>query len=76
MSRLPSGTQDNVCDNDSNNRNMENIRKSITSGMASDKPEGRVLVLYTGGTIGMIRNEQGGNYFIKFKRLPHRVSSF
>lgn len=27
------------------------------------KPEGRVLVIYTGGTIGMIRNEQGGKNF-------------
>jgi len=25
-----------------------------------NKPEGRVLVLYTGGTIGMTRNEEGG----------------
>lgn len=23
-------------------------------------PEGKVLVLYTGGTIGMVRNEKGG----------------
>lgn len=28
---------------------------------AEIKPEGRVLVLYTGGTIGMVRNDKGGN---------------
>ena len=28
--------------------------------VAEIKPEGRVLVLYTGGTIGMVRNERGG----------------
>lgn len=70
MSRLLSGSQDNVCDNDSNGRNMESIRRSVTNSMANgNEPEGRVLVLYTGGTIGMIRNEQGGTYFVKFKRL-------
>jgi len=63
MSRLFSASQDDVRDNDSN---LESIRGSVTGGMAN---EGRVLVLYTGGTIGMMRNEQGGNYFVKFKRL-------
>lgn len=29
------------------------------------KPEGRVLVIYTGGTIGMIRNAQGGKNFFQ-----------
>ena len=28
-----------------------------------NQPEGKVLVLYTGGTIGMVRNESGGCYF-------------
>ncbi|XP_057339164.1 L-asparaginase [Microplitis mediator] len=41
------------------------------------KPEGRVLVIYTGGTIGMIRNEQGvlaplPNAFVEaVKSYPH-----
>lgn len=68
MSRLSSGSQDDV--RDSNGRNMESIKRSVTGGVANgNEPEGRVLVLYTGGTIGMMRNEQGGNYFEKFKRL-------
>lgn len=29
-----------------------------------NQPEGRVLVLYTGGTIGMIRNKTGGMIII------------
>jgi L-asparaginase/Glu-tRNA(Gln) amidotransferase subunit D len=39
------------------------IRRIASSGAfpQQSKPEGRVLVLYTGGTIGMIRNKHGGN---------------
>lgn len=42
--------------------------KSLINDLGNEnKPEGRVLVLYTGGTIGMMRNEQGGkNTYIKF----------
>ncbi|XP_012522574.2 L-asparaginase 1 [Monomorium pharaonis] len=73
MSRLPSGSQDiYVRDNDNKDKNMESIRRSVTSGMANgnEKPEGRVLVFYTGGTIGMMRNEEGvlvpiANAFVK-----------
>lgn len=73
MSRLPGGSENNVRDNDGDSRNMKSIRKNVISGMAnSNEPEGRVLVLYTGGTIGMVRNEQGGNYLVKFKSLPRR----
>lgn len=37
------------------------IRRNTSSGaFPQDKPEGRVLVLYTGGTIGMVRNKDGG----------------
>lgn len=42
-----------------------------------NQPEGRVLVLYTGGTIGMIRNEHGAlapvaNEFVNnLRRYPH-----
>ncbi|GAB1862729.1 asparaginase [Camponotus japonicus] len=51
-----------------NDENMESVKKSPTG--LTNKPEGRVLVLYTGGTIGMVRNEQGvlvpmANAFIK-----------
>lgn len=63
MSQLPSWSQDNVGDNDG--RNMESIKRSVT--VNSNEPEGRVLVLYTGGTIGMMRNEHGSNYPVKFK---------
>lgn len=37
---------------------MESAKRSHTS--LANKPEWHVLVLYTGGTIGMVRNEQGG----------------
>lgn len=73
MSQLPSWSQDNVRDNDG--RNVERIKRSAGGMINSNEPEGRVLVLYTGGTIGMMRNEQGGNYLLKFKRLSRRVSS-
>lgn len=70
MSWFPSGSED-VCDNDNNTENIESIRRNVTGSMANgNEQEGHVLVLYTGGTIGMMRNEQGGNYFMKFKRLP------
>ncbi|XP_025073907.1 L-asparaginase isoform X2 [Pogonomyrmex barbatus] len=68
MSQFLSGSQDNVRDNEGNGRNMESRRNS---GMANgNEQEGRVLVLYTGGTIGMMRNEQGAlvpitNAFVK-----------
>lgn len=66
MSQLPSGSQKNVRDN--NDKNVESVSRNITGGMTKgNEPEGRVLVLYTGGTIGMMRNDQGGNYFVKLK---------
>lgn len=47
---------------------MERVRRSVT--VNGNESEGRVLVLYTGGTIGMMRNEQGtlvpiANAFVK-----------
>ncbi|KYM96510.1 PREDICTED: L-asparaginase 1 [Cyphomyrmex costatus] len=71
MSRLPSGSEDNICDNDNNDKNIKSIRRSVTGSMANgNEKEGHVLVLYTGGTIGMMRNEQGvlvplANAFVK-----------
>jgi len=41
---------------------MENAKGKCIVNAVDEKPEGRVLVLYTGGTIGMMRNEQGGKY--------------
>ena len=40
--------------------------RKVSSGLFphEDKPEGRVLVLYTGGTIGMVRNASGSNRII------------
>lgn len=38
-------------------------RKNSTGKFSQETvPEGRVLVLYTGGTIGMVRNENGCEY--------------
>lgn len=59
MSQLICELHDDV--HDANNGvNMESVKRSITD--LTNKPEGHVLVLYTGGTIGMVRNEQGGRY--------------
>lgn len=40
------------------------IKRIVSSGKfpQESKPEGKVLVLYTGGTIGMVRNKEGGTY--------------
>lgn len=45
-----------------------NAEKVLNNGNVCEKfprikPEGKVLVLYTGGTIGMLRNEEGGRHF-------------
>lgn len=56
--------------NTDNSENMENAKRSIIG--LTNKPEGHVLVLYTGGTIGMVRNEQGGKYqyiIAKFRKI-------
>lgn len=42
--------------------NMEHLRNNSSGSLITESVrESRVLVLYTGGTIGMIRNENGGN---------------
>lgn len=62
MSQVPV----NVLDNNnhvSNNKGseMEHLRNHSSGRLATESVrDGRVLVLYTGGTIGMIRNENGG----------------
>lgn len=38
-----------------NNQSFEKVK-------LNENPEGHVLVLYTGGTIGMIRNQNGGEF--------------
>lgn len=38
--------------------------KSSTNSINDCETVGKVLVLYTGGTIGMVRNDDGGKYFI------------
>lgn len=39
------------------------IKRNISEGnlLASEVKEARVRVIYTGGTIGMVRNENNGN---------------
>ncbi|XP_072748637.1 L-asparaginase 1 isoform X2 [Anoplolepis gracilipes] len=56
--------------NINNSVNMESAKRSQLTTSLTNKPEGHVLVLYTGGTIGMMRNEQGvlvpiANAFVK-----------
>ena len=46
-----------------NCNDIQQIRRNVSSGSFQEsRPEGRVLVLYTGGTIGMVRNKEGGNF--------------
>lgn len=47
--------------------NMErrsSLRRNVSKGnlMSNDNTESKVLVIYTGGTIGMMRNESNGEY--------------
>lgn len=41
-------------------------RNSSYGRMPSENPEAKVLVIYTGGTIGMMRNEKNGELLIGF----------
>ena len=36
------------------------MKRNVSYGNLEEKNEAKVLVLYTGGTIGMLRNEKGG----------------
>ena len=59
----------NTADRDENHllsnggkRSMDHLRNHSSGRLASESVgDGRILVLYTGGTIGMVRNENGGN---------------
>lgn len=44
---------------------MVRVRSTGNMGPVDAKPERKVLVIYTGGTIGMIRNQDGGKYLLK-----------
>lgn len=37
------------------------MKRNVSYGNLEEKNEAKVLVLYTGGTIGMLRNKKGGN---------------
>ncbi|XP_043526263.1 L-asparaginase [Frieseomelitta varia] len=67
----------NHVDNHKEN-NMEHLRNNSSGSLITESVrESRVLVLYTGGTIGMIRNENGAlvpkaNAFVKkLRNYPH-----
>lgn len=50
------------------NSNVVDLKRSVSYGNLENTAEARVLVLYTGGTIGMIRNNKNGNVVdLKFK---------
>lgn len=48
-----------------NNERRSSLRRNVSKGnlMSSDHTESKVLVIYTGGTIGMMRNENNGEIF-------------
>lgn len=47
--------------NRSSSDGQSSLRRNVSKGnLIADRVESKVLVIYTGGTIGMIRNETGG----------------
>lgn len=61
------------------NRNFIPRNLSEQGFFEESKPEGRVLVLYTGGTIGMVRNKNGGtcfNFSFSFKTYTRLITFF
>lgn len=46
------------------NERRSSLRRNVSKGnlMSSDHTEAKVLVIYTGGTIGMMRNENNGEH--------------
>lgn len=46
----------------SHNERRSSLRRNVSKGnlLSSDHTESKVLVIYTGGTIGMMRNEKNG----------------
>lgn len=51
-----------IHNNNNNNERRSSLRRNVSKGnlMSSDHTESKVLVIYTGGTIGMMRNENDG----------------
>lgn len=47
---------------------MVRVRSAGKMGPIETKPERKVMVIFTGGTIGMIRNENGGKLDFFFVR--------
>lgn len=67
-------TEDHLGDH--KERNMEHLRNNSTGRLATETVrDGRVLVLYTGGTIGMIRNESGGILTFSFSFIRKKLIS-
>ncbi|XP_015591117.1 L-asparaginase [Cephus cinctus] len=81
MSRASTITKDDFSDNHVNSYDTGDhetrMRRNKSVGQLPMENEGRVLVLYTGGTIGMTRNESGvlvptANAFVKnLRKYPH-----
>lgn len=63
MSSLSSSKKDTpgISNSDTNAENVFNNENGDEKFLRI-KPQGKVLVLYTGGTIGMLRNKEGGKY--------------
>lgn len=47
------------------NERRSSLRRNVSKGnlMSSDETESKVLVIYTGGTIGMMRNDKNGEFY-------------
>lgn len=66
-----------------NDKVTEQMKRNASYGNLESQNEARVLVLYTGGTIGMLRNDKHGKHsIIHYSKLPsqscdgHRVNVF
>lgn len=45
-----------------NHSNTSHMKRNVSYGNLGYQSEAKVLVLYTGGTIGMLRNHNNGGY--------------
>lgn len=60
-----------------NHETNEQMKRNASYGNLENRTEARVLVMYTGGTIGMLRNEKSGekSIFYSAKRFGHATRS-
>lgn len=65
------GSAHNLNSQNSNVSSKSSLRRNTSYGdmIASEQMETKVLVIYTGGTIGMMRNDKNGMFKITYNYL-------